>query len=183
MPKRLILFLFVILLVEIDSFYIQRCVNRVGSNVNLSSGDIAPKVSNVDDATTLLSEWDKSYNPDTVGEAKIEVADHAVADAVRLLSEAAARERNQDPTRGRCMLGICASSAEEGIATLKSWVTALQLPRGLLHGFDKDGIPLDLSGGVYIKYNSGGVYTFADIRKSGMGFDALWKPGDALLGK
>ena len=46
---------------------------------------------------------------------------------------------------------------------------------------DKDGVPIDLSGGVYIKYNSGGVYTFSDIRKSGLGFDALWKPGDALL--
>jgi Domain of unknown function (DUF1824) len=90
-------------------------------------------------------------------------------------------ERNQDPARGRCMLGICASSTEEGIATLKSWVAALQLPRGLLHGMDKDGIPLEVEGAVYIKYNSGGVYSFADIRKSGLGFDALWKPGDALL--
>lgn len=79
------------------------------------------------------------------------------------------------------MLGICASSLEEGIATLKSWVTSLQLPRGLLHGADKDGVQLQIDGGVYIKYNSGGVYTFADIRKSGLGFDALWKPGDALL--
>ena len=46
---------------------------------------------------------------------------------------------------------------------------------------DKDGAPLELDGGVYIKYNSGGSYTFSDIRKSGLGFDALWKPGDALL--
>ena len=46
---------------------------------------------------------------------------------------------------------------------------------------DKDGVPLDLNGGVYIKYNSGGVFTFADIRKSGLGFDSLWKPGDAML--
>ena len=79
------------------------------------------------------------------------------------------------------MLGICASSPQEGIETLKSWVTALQLPRGLLHGMDKDGVPLQLEGGVYIKYNSGGVYTFDEIRRSKLGFDALWKPGDALL--
>ena len=71
--------------------------------------------------------------------------------------------------------------AAEGVQTLKSWVTALELPRGLLYGMDKDGVPLELNGPVYIKYNSGGVYTFADIRKSGLGFDALWKPGDALL--
>lgn len=79
------------------------------------------------------------------------------------------------------MLGICASSAAEGIATLKSWVTNLELPRGLLHGMDQDGVPLQIDGAVYIKYNSGGVYTFADIRKSKKGFDALWKPGDAML--
>lgn len=79
------------------------------------------------------------------------------------------------------MLGICASSAEEGLATLKSWVTGLQLPRGLLHGMDKDGEPIPIEGAVYIKYNTGGVITFAAIRKSGQGFDALWKPGDALL--
>jgi hypothetical protein len=46
---------------------------------------------------------------------------------------------------------------------------------------DKDGVALELDGGVYIKYNSGGVYSFSAIRKSGLGFDALWKPGDALL--
>jgi hypothetical protein len=46
---------------------------------------------------------------------------------------------------------------------------------------DKDGVPLDISGGVYIKYNTGGSLTFSEIRKSGLGFDALWKPGDALL--
>lgn len=79
------------------------------------------------------------------------------------------------------MLGICASSVQEGIATLKSWVANLNLPRGLLHGMDIDGVPLNIEGAVYIKYNSGGVYTFADIRKSQKGFDALWKPGDAML--
>lgn len=79
------------------------------------------------------------------------------------------------------MLGICASSATDGIAALKSFVSNLNLPRGLLHGMDQDGVPLQIDGAVYIKYSSGGVYTFSDIRKSQKGFDALWKPGDAML--
>jgi hypothetical protein len=67
----------------------------------------------------------------------------------------------------------------------QSWVTGLQLPRGLLHGMDKDGVPLDPAGlgSVYIKYNTGGVMKFSEMRKSGLGFDAIWKPGDALLEK
>jgi hypothetical protein len=81
------------------------------------------------------------------------------------------------------MLGICASNAAEGLGTLKAWTRSLELPRGLLHGMDLDGVALDLEelSGVYIKYNTGGSLTFAAIRKSGIGFDALWKPGDALL--
>ena len=178
-----ILVFFLVLFVETNCFCIQSVIQRGGSRVKASLGDTTLHVSNVEDATTLLSEWDKFYNPETVGKPEAEVDRTSLSEAVRLLSETAAQERNQDPTQGRCMLGICASSPEEGIATLKSWVTSLQLPRGLLHGFDKDGVPIDLSGGVYIKYNSGGVYSFADIRKSGLGFDALWKPGDALLGR
>lgn len=141
-------------------------------------------ITTIEDASKLLSEWDCAYNPESQEyDSTINTEDlqQLVPSAVRFLSDQAAQERNADSTTGRCMLGICASSAEEGIATLKSWVTTLELPRGLLHGMDKDGVPLELDGGVYIKYNSGGVYSFADIRKSGLGFDALWKPGDALL--
>lgn len=141
-------------------------------------------VQTVDEATDLLAEWDRLTNKPDLEEdenSSLQSKQSSLAPAVQLLSESATHERNADATKGRCMLGICASSAAEGVATLKAWVNALQLPRGLLHGMDKDGVPLDLSGGVYIKYNSGGVYTFEDIRKSGMGFDALWKPGDALL--
>lgn len=147
------------------------------------SVDATPTVNTIEDASLLLAEWDRFYNPESVGESNKDISSlqSSIPMAVTFLSEAASEERSVDSTKGRCMLGICASSAEEGIATLKSWVNALQLPRGLLHGMDKDGVPLELEGGVYIKYNSGGVYTFADIRKSGMGFDALWKPGDALL--
>jgi len=145
--------------------------------------DKIPSIGSVEGASTLLTEWDRFYNPDTVETAdpKVMLLQPKIQEAVMLLSNEAARERAEDSTRGRCMLGICAPSAEDGIATLKSWVTSLQLPRGLLHGMDKDGVPLQLDGAVYIKYNSGGVYTFSDIRKSGLGFDALWKPGDALL--
>jgi Domain of unknown function (DUF1824) len=155
------------------------------SRVEASVDDTIPTVNNVEDATRLLSEWDKLYNPETPGDPNPSQDTtkfrETIPKAVLLLSRTADEERSRDSTQGRCMLGICASSPEEGIATLKSWVTGLQLPRGLLHGFDKDGVPLELNGGVYIKYNSGGVYSFEDIRKSGMGFDALWKPGDALL--
>ncbi|ABO98549.1 predicted protein [Ostreococcus lucimarinus CCE9901] len=53
------------------------------------------------------------------------------------------------------MLGICAASAEEGLAALKTWTAELGLPKGKLHGMDKDGIPVDPpKGAVFIKYNS-----------------------------
>ena len=135
------------------------------------------------EASTILAEWDRYYSSDnpSVPVIIVEKLRPNLTDAVRTLSKQAAEERTADPTMGRCMLGICAPSAPEGIAALKSWVTSLDLPRGLLHGMDKDGVPVELDGGVYVKYNSGGVYTFADIRKSQMGFDALWKPGDAML--
>ena len=147
-------------------------------------------VNSVEEASRILSEWDTLFNPESTGFGQKEQNDdtesvlndrNSLEQSIRLLSGIASDDRNRDSTLGRCMLGICASSAEEGVATLKAWVTALNLPRGLLHGMDKDGVPIDLSGSTYIKYNSGGVYTFADIRKSGLGFDALWKPGDALV--
>jgi len=57
---------------------------------------------------------------------------------------------------GRVMLGICAGDAASGVAALKGWVAGLGLPKGLLHGMDVDGVPIDMStfGGVYLKYNS-----------------------------
>ena len=143
----------------------------------------APAIETVADASLLLAEWDRFFNPEAAGgnsEVASKLKEHIPA-AIRLLSDAAAEQRAQDSTQGRCMLGICASSMQEGVAALKSFVTTLELPRGLLHGADKDGVPLEIEDGVYIKYNSGGVYSFADIRKSGLGFDALWKPGDAML--
>jgi hypothetical protein len=92
-------------------------------------------------------------------------------------------ERENDSSSGRIMLGICASNAPEALSGLKSWVTTLSLPRGMLHGMDVDGVPIPVEelGAVYIKYSTGGAMTFSEIRKSKRGFDALWKPGDALL--
>ena len=74
----------------------------------------------------------------------------SLADAVRRLRSAAGK------ADGRIMLGFCADDATEGIAALKAWVTSLDLPRGVLHGMDRDGVPIDMStfGSVYIKYNS-----------------------------
>eukprot|EP00980_Cylindrotheca_fusiformis_P000166 scaffold26_cov117-Cylindrotheca_fusiformis.AAC.7 len=173
-----------VVIAPVAAFTAQSPGSSVKSWLESPSTESPPSINTVEDASLLLNEWDRSYNPESLGEPSTETIERlrkSVPTAVRLLSNSATEERIVDSTRGRCMLGICASSTEEGIATLKSWVSVLELPRGLLHGADKDGVPLEISGGVYIKYNSGGVYTFSDIRKSGLGFDALWKPGDALL--
>ena len=70
--------------------------------------------------------------------------------SIRALLAAAA------PADGRIMLGFCADDAAAGVAALKAWVTALGLPKGTLHGMDRDGVPLDMTtfGAVYIKYSS-----------------------------
>lgn len=142
-------------------------------------------ITTVEDAAKILADWDKHYNPEvkseTIMNTDLVSTREVMNDAVRFLNAAATQERDKDSTKGRCMLGICASSTEQGVATLKSWVTSLELPRGLLHGMDKDGVALEIEGGAYIKYNSGGSQTFSAIKKSGIGFEALWKPGDALL--
>ena len=141
-------------------------------------------------ASQILADWDRLYNPDqsassssttTTTTNSMEDLWEQLEPSVRLLNQHATHERTQDSTQGRVMLGICADDAAEGIQSLKSWVTNLQLPRGLLHGMDEDGVPVEMEGAVYIKYNSGGSYTFTDIRKSGLGFEALWAPGDALI--
>ena len=132
----------------------------------------------IQEATNLLTEWDKLYNErKSAAMSRLSELRPHLAEAVKSLNAAATIERQRQADLGRCMLGICASSTAEGLATLKAWVTSLELPRGLLHGMDVDGVPIEITGGVYIKYNSGGVYTFADVRKSQLGFDALWKPG------
>ncbi|KAL3805334.1 hypothetical protein HJC23_009041 [Cyclotella cryptica] len=107
----------------------------------------------------------------------------SLREAILTLVNQAHTEREADSSQGRIMLGICASNAPEALAGLKSYVTSLSLPRGMLHGMDIDGVPIPIEdlGSVYIKYSTGGAMTFSDIRKSRRGFDALWRPGDALL--
>lgn len=104
-------------------------------------------------------------------------------DSILTLTREAHRQRALNARDGRIMLGICAQNVNEGLMGLKSWVPALSLPRGLLHGMDVDGkpIPPEELGSIYIKYNTGGCMTFTDMRKTGMGFDALWRPGDCVL--
>jgi hypothetical protein len=184
-PRKLVhlLGLSVALFCTTDAFSVTSRTCSLKSVLKASTDSNLSPVNSIEAASRILADWDKFYNPDTGGSAPPDTNDkrRVIPEAVLLLSTAAAAERSQDSTKGRCMLGICASSPEEGIATLKSWVTTLQLQRGLIHGMDKDGVPLEIEGGVYIKYNSGGVYSFSAIRKSGLGFDALWKPGDCLL--
>jgi len=104
-------------------------------------------------------------------------------EAVVAVVQSAAFEREADGTKGRVMMGFCAENALEGLGGLRSWVTALGLPRGMLHGMDVDGVPIapEELGSVYVKFSTGGAMTFSEMRKSGLGFDALWRPGDALL--
>lgn len=165
-------------------FPLQSC-SRPCHRLSMAREDTSVSVNTVQEASQILYDWDEHFNKENFSgnslPEEIEKLRNVLPDAVKLLNEAAREERGRDSTLGRCMLGICASSLEEGMATLKSWVTSLELPRGLLHGADKDGVPLEIEGGVYIKYNTGGFLTFSQIRKSGMGFDALWKPGDAML--
>ena len=103
--------------------------------------------------------------------------------SIQILIHVAHSERAINSAKGRIMLGFCSSNAPEALAGLKSYVTNLDLPRGMLHGMDVDGVPIPVEqlGSVYVKYSTGGAMTFSDMRKSGKGFDALWRPGDALL--
>ena len=103
--------------------------------------------------------------------------------AVITLVNEAHKQRAINGQEGRIMLGICAENVAEALIGLKTWVPCLGLPRGLLHGMDVDGVPIphEELGSVYIKYNTGGCMTFTEMRRIGTGFDALWRPGDAVL--
>jgi hypothetical protein len=57
------------------------------------------------------------------------------------------------------VLGIMADTLASGIRVLKTWIPALDLPRGVLRAVDANGAEIELdtlsdSPGVYIKYNS-----------------------------
>ena len=60
----------------------------------------------------------------------------ALRDAVVTLTRMARTERESDSSKGRVMMGYCASNVPEALGGLKSWVTELDLPRGMLHGMD-----------------------------------------------
>ena len=80
-----------------------------------------------------------------------------LAEAVRtLLSHAA-------PSAVR--LGICTPDGASAVATLRSWVESLGLPRGTLYGADANGtaLPIGELGASYIKYTARGA-TGADGR-------------------
>ena len=133
---------------------------RIGAEPARVSVESDPAIERAD---ALLAEYDASHRAaaaaagaEGIGGAltanawAVSADKSALAEAVRTLLAAAG------PRDGRIMLGICADDAAAGVAALKAWVGALGLPRGVLHGMDRDGVPLDMSsfGGVYIKYNS-----------------------------
>lgn len=112
-----------------------------------------------------------------------ETSRSSLRDAVRTLIARAHVERDVDSSKGRIMLGFCSANVPEALSGLKTYVSELALPRGNLHGMDVDGVPIppEELGSVYVKYSTGGAMKFSEMRRSGRGFDALWRPGDALL--
>lgn len=117
----------------------------------------------LDDAAAALAEYDAGHraaaaSPGAAGLGGALTANDWAKSADRPLLGAAVKTVRLAamPSDGRIMLGICAEDAAAGLAALKMWVSKLHLPRGVLHGMDKDGVALDMSdfGAVYIKYNS-----------------------------
>jgi|EP00979_Chaetoceros_neogracilis_P002499 hypothetical protein len=174
------------------------------SSISIISSSSSSSGSNINDnainqATSTLNRYDQlqaqymKENPIGLGggtaslqfvQTKISPDDREqMRTAVVTLANEAHRQRALNSAEGRIILGICAENVDEALLGLKTWVPALALPRGLLHGMDVDGKPIapeDL-GSVYVKYNTSGCMTFTQMRKSGLGFDALWKPGDCVL--
>jgi len=154
--------------------------------------DEATSTMSVKEATSLLQRYDKmmanlKVAPEQDEDLEAGLSKAELRMAVLTLNEAAARERNENSVPGegagggRVIMGICASNIQEGLTTLKAWTGGLELPKGLLHGMDVDGVPIQLDGPVYLKYNTGGSATFESLRKSGMGFGGLWRPGDVVV--
>ena len=166
----------------------------------LASSAVSPASASVlEDATSILQRYDQLQirymkdNPIGMGggtsalqfvqtQLTSEDLEQMRCAIVTLVNEAHT-QRAKNQSEGRIMLGICAENVDEALIGLKTWVPCLNLPRGLLHGMDVDGTPIppEELGSVYVKYNTGGCMTFTDMRKTGMGFDALWRPGDAAL--
>lgn len=117
----------------------------ITTGVFIKTGVDASMLPTTRDAETLLKRFDETQRK-------------AGEDAALSACERPALERSTRALASRAsriMLGICAASAEEGLTFLRSWTTELALPRGKLHGMDKDGVPVDPpQGAVFIKYNS-----------------------------
>jgi hypothetical protein len=97
------------------------------------------------DADVVLKRFDDTQRKESTSDALTACTKPALAQSTRALASRASR----------VMLGVCASDAAEGLSTLKSWTSELGLPRGKLHGMDRDGVPIDPpKGAVFIKYNS-----------------------------
>jgi len=174
--------------------------SSTNDNESTSSSTTAlnSNILSIDEATNILKTYDQSLNDYIQKDGsqgmgggisatkywKEELSDYEqLRQALVSLSNIAYKERsmNTDEGYGRTMLGICAASIQDAIGALKGYVPNLNIPRGLLHGMDVDGQPIEIKGSVYIKYSTGGVMTFSQMRKTGMGLDALWKPGDAIV--
>jgi hypothetical protein len=73
-----------------------------------------------------------------------------------LLAEAVQTLLHSNNGAASVRLGICTPNGASAIATLRSWVDTLGLPRGTLFGADVDGaaIPSEQLGASYIKYSA-----------------------------
>jgi len=83
-----------------------------------------------------------------------------------ILSYAQGLRKSRAKIGGSITLGFCAPNLQAGLDALKGYVGQNALPRGLLHGMDIDGVPVEISGAVYIRYCSG---------------RGQWHPGDAKV--
>jgi len=149
-------------------------------NTNLfSSTSVSEQTTsnNPSQATSILESYSNQQNVFTVEDGKVGLGGgtsasnywntlapseiETVIGAVRELANQADLERTSQvkkedgSTYGRLMLGICAGNTAEAIQTLKDWVAGLKLPKGLLHGMDVDGVPVEIDGAVYVKYSTG----------------------------
>mmetsp|Transcript_18639 Transcript_18639/g.46138 ORF Transcript_18639/g.46138 Transcript_18639/m.46138 type:complete len:157 (+) Transcript_18639:44-514(+) len=91
-----------------------------------------PTIETVAEASLLLAEWDRFFNPEAAGGNSNEVASKLkdyIPAAVRVLSETAAEQRAQDSTQGRCMLGTFITI----LYILVGWIMNMQVFSSLTH--------------------------------------------------
>ena len=116
-----------------------------GSGGFAKAGTETARLPTTRDADVILKRFDETQRREGEDAATTACERPAMERATRALASRASR----------VMLGICAASAEEGLSALKTWTAELGLPKGKLHGMDKDGVQVDPpKGAVFIKYNS-----------------------------